>query len=410
MVHAMTFGEKMRALLTEQGLSLRKLAKAIPADAGLLSKISRDLERPSERMAVLIDEVLGAGGELVALRPPTVRERLDSPTPVSEAVSPLELFGEATRTPNGRPADTAYVESIRETSQMLVRLDALHGAHAVLPLALCAFRKAGHKLGTGAYGLGVERDLMAAAGECGEIAAWLAYDADQQDTSRHLIHEALMLSREAGDRSMEHFQLSHMAMQSLHLNRSAEALRIAGGVLYAGDLPPRVKVLFVMRRGRALAQLGAARAAFDALDQAEAALADSVVTRDPYWTWWLDDPEIIWHKAIAHTELGQWEQAIPLYERVAADDRKGVLYGRLPLAMLLDALVRVGDWGRTEEVLAQVVSVVDPQPGRAVNLLRRIAPKIRAAERAPSTVVDMAAYLNEVLPRTAHGDGGSSSR
>jgi hypothetical protein len=49
----------------------------------------------------------------------------------------------------------------------------------------------------------VERDLTAAAGETGEIAAWLAPDADHQAISRQIIHEALMLSRLAGDHDME---------------------------------------------------------------------------------------------------------------------------------------------------------------------------------------------------------------
>ncbi|MGH3381436.1 MAG: XRE family transcriptional regulator [Actinoallomurus sp.] len=65
----MTFGEKMRALMAERGISLRKLAKAIPVDVGLLSKISHDLKPPSAKMAELIDKALGAGDTLSALRP-----------------------------------------------------------------------------------------------------------------------------------------------------------------------------------------------------------------------------------------------------------------------------------------------------------------------------------------------------
>lgn len=44
MVHAMTFGESMRTLMAERGISLRKLSALIPADLGYLSKISRDLK------------------------------------------------------------------------------------------------------------------------------------------------------------------------------------------------------------------------------------------------------------------------------------------------------------------------------------------------------------------------------
>lgn len=73
MVHAMTFGMKMRALMAERGISLHGLAKSIPADVGYLSKISRDLKRPSKAMAERIDAALDAGGELAALLPPGLR-------------------------------------------------------------------------------------------------------------------------------------------------------------------------------------------------------------------------------------------------------------------------------------------------------------------------------------------------
>lgn len=75
-MHVMTFGESMRALMTERDISLRKLAKTIPADVGGLSKISRDLKRPSKAMAERIDVALDAGGELAALRPMGGRRHL----------------------------------------------------------------------------------------------------------------------------------------------------------------------------------------------------------------------------------------------------------------------------------------------------------------------------------------------
>lgn len=67
-----------------------------------------------------------------------------------------------------------------------------------------------------------ERDLRAAVGELAQIAAWIAYDADQQATARSLTNEALLLSRLAGDRRMELFDLAQLAMQSVHLGQAAK--------------------------------------------------------------------------------------------------------------------------------------------------------------------------------------------
>ncbi|MEU4404749.1 hypothetical protein AB0F88_09500 [Streptosporangium sp. NPDC023963] len=134
----------------------------------------------------------------------------------------------------------------------------------------------------------IERDLEAAAGEAGEIAAWQAHDADRQDASRQTIHEAMMLSRLAGDRSMELFELTHLSMLSQFQHRPHETLRIADDVLTNSVLPPRVKAIFEVRRGRALAALGDGTRGFDALQRARSALAESISTRDPYWARWVD--------------------------------------------------------------------------------------------------------------------------
>lgn len=66
-VRFVTFGEKMRALMAERGVSLRALAKTLPVDPGHLSRISRDLRPPSDEMAAQIDQALGADGELIVL-------------------------------------------------------------------------------------------------------------------------------------------------------------------------------------------------------------------------------------------------------------------------------------------------------------------------------------------------------
>src|SRR5262245_39549076 len=64
-----TFGARLCALMTERRVSVRGLARAVPCDPGYISKIRRDLGRPSREMAERIEELLDAAGELVALLP-----------------------------------------------------------------------------------------------------------------------------------------------------------------------------------------------------------------------------------------------------------------------------------------------------------------------------------------------------
>lgn len=49
-----TFGEKMRALMNERGISLRALARTTHYDPGYLSKVANDKKRPSRQ---LIDDL-----------------------------------------------------------------------------------------------------------------------------------------------------------------------------------------------------------------------------------------------------------------------------------------------------------------------------------------------------------------
>src|SRR5688500_7506819 len=69
-MEAMTFGEKLRELMTERGISQRKLAALVPCDDGYISKLVNGRKaRPSQEIAERLDGLLDAGGALAALRP-----------------------------------------------------------------------------------------------------------------------------------------------------------------------------------------------------------------------------------------------------------------------------------------------------------------------------------------------------
>ena len=61
------FGERVLALLEARGLSLRGLARRVPCDASHLSEVVHGRKPASLRVAARLDDLLAAGGELVAL-------------------------------------------------------------------------------------------------------------------------------------------------------------------------------------------------------------------------------------------------------------------------------------------------------------------------------------------------------
>lgn len=299
----------------------------------------------------------------------------------------------------GRPADAEYVASLRRTSQALVTLDSAHGGNEVFPLSLRIFRTVSAKLATGSLAAGIERDLEAAAGESGEVAAWQAHDADQQEVSRQLVHEALMLSRLAGDRDMELFELAHLSMLSLCQDRPREALRLADDVLTNGDLSPRVAAIFDVRRGRALAVMGDKTRGFDALQRARSALAESISARDPHWTWWMDEAELAWHEGMAYAELGEWGKAVaPLMDASVRRSTRGRSRYHYA-AQLLNVLVHAQAWTEAEPVIVDVMEQASEiGSARTANLLLRVADRVEHVGTGPtSTLADSAQDLRCML-------------
>ncbi len=292
-------------------------------------------------------------------------------------------------TPTNPPVDAEYVEGVRAAVRELVALDGRRGGVGTSRQAVRWFRSV-RRMVPGSAG---DRDFAAAAAELGEVTGWLLYDADRQVSARRVNREALELSRLAGDRSMELFVLTNMSMQSLYVHRPREALGIADTALACYRLPPRVASLFRLRRARALAVLGDRDGALATMARVRADFTDGVSTRDPFWTWWVDDCELVWHKGMVHANLGDWAPAIDEFSRSLelgehTDTRRG-RYARL--ACLLAALVHVRDWSRAEPVALELLPMArEVGSGRATRLLRRTSAR---ATSAPATVHDIFAEL-----------------
>src|ERR1022692_2956150 len=93
----MNFAEALRALMAERGMSGNALARKVPCDKPLISRLANGKQHPSADMARLLDNVLEAGG-MLAHR--VTREA--SPVPsADDEIAALELVRRAAprRTP-----------------------------------------------------------------------------------------------------------------------------------------------------------------------------------------------------------------------------------------------------------------------------------------------------------------------
>lgn len=378
---------KRRALLA--GLSLRALAAAVPVDDGHLSRMLASKRPLSLDVAARLDRLLGDDGQLLRL----AREEA--------AVAQAATVGVPEAGNGERPWDDADVQSIRDRIAHLVALDTAHGGGDLHKVALRAFTGAARRLADGTYRPGVEKDLQAAVAELGQVAAWLAYDAEDQEASRRVATDAAMIARLAGDTAMERFILSHLSMQSAYCGRGREAINVADRVLAEEPVSRRLTGMFHLRRARGLAALGAGTEALKELDIARGLLADGTSPRDPAWTGWLHTAEMSVHEGRIRAAAGDLRGAVDLSRYAveslpARQGRDQVLYR----AWLLQDLVSARSWadaeklaGELEDLIGEVGSarvprilrgVLDTPKASGLKVPRKVLDAVRAALEAAS--------------------------
>ncbi|MGW4412985.1 DNA-binding protein [Nonomuraea sp. NPDC004702] len=223
-----------------------------------------------------------------------------------------------------------------------------------------------------------DREVLSAAAEAQQIAGWVAFDAERFDLSRGMSLEALLTARAAGDRSMENFVLSQLAMLDTHLRQPAEAARICDSALRDGAVRGSVRTMFTLRAARAAAQMGEHARARDMISQARSRYLDGPHSHDPAWAWWLTEGEISWHHAMICADIGQWGQAAEHFAVAAA---AGVSAGRdrgacVSRASLLWALAHARAWDEAEKVLVR-----DVLPRRGEGVSARAERQLAAAAR-----------------------------
>lgn len=257
-----------------------------------------------------------------------------------------------------RPVDDSYVVSLRDSVQHLVALDNTVGAEHLSTIAVRLLRHGNDLLETDTYQQGVKRDLVAAIAEVAELAGWLAFDANDQSASRRLNNEALTMTRLAGDRNLELLVLQNMSMQSAHVGRPREALLLASSALNMDRINPRLAAIFTVRKARAIAQIGGASDATDALRHARSLFAESH-SRTPAWAWWFGSHEIDWHTGMCHADLGDWKAAIQSFSAAVdpaapTSERDKYVYR----SHLLRAQIEAGDFVGAQENVAEIAGYV----------------------------------------------------
>ncbi|QVQ54436.1 helix-turn-helix transcriptional regulator [Spiractinospora alimapuensis] len=357
------FSDIVRRAMTEQGLSLRALARTVNYDPGYISRVVSGKQSPSGDLVRALDTALDTDGALVAAAEGDQAGAV--PTP---------------------PGGTDEATHLRTTVSHLVSLDGRFGGDEIAPVAVRVWKAAQRKLDQGIVPPRQSRDVVAATAEAAELAGWLLFDADDQPGCRNATLEAQLLARQVGDRSMERFALTNLAMHDIETGRPGEAIRIAESLLDQPRLPQRVGLLAKIRRGRALAQLGHREPAIEDLTTAQGMVQDSITATDPPWTWWVNECEVAGHFGEALLDLGQPETALPYLEHAQElaeahrPDGRGSLYYRVSL---VTAYARVQAWSDLETTLHTIPQLMDSVSSKRNH--RRLHTAAHAISQTPHT-------------------------
>ena len=255
------FAHTLQALMAERGVGVRALARQVPCDHALVSRLSSGRQPPSASMARRLDEVLAAGGRLAACADhgPWTGGRTGLPplpAPVLVRAISRVTLGDLGRP--GIPGRAQLPDPAARGSAALARWAAAAAerppARATLNRAdldelgelaktADAFRKWGHQYGGGTrrkavvgqlnemadllaehHSRAVYRRLFGVAASLALVAGHMSADSGRDWVAHWYFALALDAAREAGDDDMGARVVNALARQLVADGRQAEAI------------------------------------------------------------------------------------------------------------------------------------------------------------------------------------------
>lgn len=292
-----TFGEKMRALMDERGISLRKLAKATHYDAGYLSKVANDLKRPSLPLVERLEVQLGADGALMDLVP-SERMTVQRRSNVEKAVRYDGLQASASSELRIPPVQPTDVVAIRDMLRALTGSDRQFGGHHARAYAADYL----HNVITPRLHMPapspVRHALFSVATEFSLRVAAMHLDAGHPRISKNMLGTAFAIAQESDDVTLAAWVLARRGEQEIHeamlaqrrgesharqshLNRALAYTSAAATM--AAAAPPMARAFILTKQALSSSLVGDRSASLDVLAQIWAAYEQVGNQDEPDW-------------------------------------------------------------------------------------------------------------------------------
>jgi tetratricopeptide (TPR) repeat protein len=259
------FAARLDAAMAARNIGVRALARRVHCDPGLISRLRRGQQQPSPNIARLLDEELGAAGELAAAN----RSAPPRPGPVADdEIAAIEVLrraaasdvGEATVGELERTTDAMALAYPRTRPDQLLIRARTHLAYASSLLA-------------GRTTLSEHRRLLVTSAWLSLLASTCLIDLRRFPPASAYLRAAAELAREAGHREIAAWCLETKAWQVLTEGDYPHAAAYAQAAQRTAPQDGSAYIQATGQEARAWARLGAAREAREALARTEALVA-----------------------------------------------------------------------------------------------------------------------------------------
>jgi transcriptional regulator with XRE-family HTH domain len=342
---AALFGVELRAMRTARGWTMARLGLAVHVSPDLIGKIEKADRRALPELVARLDDVLDAGGRLVALGtgpdddPVSDVSHIDLGLPPGECHDLLRSLVDATR-------DKDHAMSAPTDAATLV-------AHAEVVEKVVA-----------RVGRTQRRELGSVICETYQLAAWMCFDQARLRRAEKLFAASRAWAERAGDPALVAYLLGpNMSFAATHSGRPALGVERAYAALgWARRSGNHRLAAFVLAVGaRAHARLGETRLCLELLDQAACELgAHAPDEHDPGWLSVFDHSALSGHRGSCLLDVGLPDRAVePLTDQATTAPQRFVRNRMIWQLDRIDALLGLGE---VEEATTELLTAATATP------------------------------------------------
>jgi transcriptional regulator with XRE-family HTH domain len=394
------FGNALRRLRLEKGMSLAALAKLTNYSKGYLSKVESGVRPASDGIARVCDGALGTNGQLLAVLAHETRTAMANRLPI---LMPVGYTASSDQLEDGFRGDlddyTAQFWSIFGT---LRRMGHTMSPEIVLPMVLANIDTVSKVLQSAKAA--PKHGLVLLAARFNEYAGWMAQEAGRDDLFQRLTAEAVRLAIEAGDHELPQFAVIRQADRALYNGDGRGIVDLTGRVLRCQNITPRTRSTAWLRQAQGYALLGDRSSCLRALDSArESDEADHAETgvRSLGTTSVGSQLEVTTGWSLV--DLCRHDEAIPVLHKVVAGVSTDSMRSRVRFGVRLAlAYASIGEREQASDLVRAVLPGLRQVDSDSIRVdLKALADMFRRRWARDVAVADLLAELRPQLGRSA---------